>query len=171
MNSLAFLGLEVQVLSALSCTFVLVSDKDTSRAHKRTYNKISDVQRSKLQEYYDGGMKTCGSDNTEKIGVAAEETGLTIDQVKVRYFLVGLKHYHVSYMWNTLPLICISWNNNSDHCGDCFFLQSTPTYVNDVAVYCPSELIPLLCVLHKRIFLKDWFLNRISSVIYRGQGS
>lgn len=63
-----------------------MTDKDTSRAHKRTYNKISDVQRSKLQEYYDGGMKTCGSDNTEKIGVAAEETGLTIDQVKVRYF-------------------------------------------------------------------------------------
>ncbi|XP_066020089.1 uncharacterized protein [Pocillopora verrucosa] len=40
------------------------------------------IQRSKLQEYYDGGIKTCGSDNTEKIGVAAEETGLTIDQVK-----------------------------------------------------------------------------------------
>ena len=55
----------------------------------------------------------------------------------------------------TPPLICISFNNNSDHCGDCFFLQSTPTYVNDVAVYCPIELIPLLCVLHKRIFLKD----------------
>ena len=52
-----------------------MTDKDTSRARKRTYNKISDVQRSKLQEYYDGGMKTCGSDNTEKIGVAAEETG------------------------------------------------------------------------------------------------
>ena len=43
-----------------------MTDKDTSRARKRTYNKISDVQRSKLQEYYDGGMKTCGSDNTEK---------------------------------------------------------------------------------------------------------
>ena len=135
--------------------FVTMTDKDTSRARKRTYNKISDVQRSKLQEYYDGGMKTCGSDNTEKIGVAAEETGLTIDQVKVRYFLVGLKHYHVSCMWNTPPLICISLNNNSDHYGECFFLQSTPTYVNDVAVYCPIELIPLLCVLHKRIFLKD----------------
>ena len=76
--------------------------------------------------------------------------GLTIDQVKV-----GLKHCHVSRMWNTPPLICISLNNNSDHYGECFFLQSTPTYVNDVAVYCPIELIPLLCVLHKRIFLKD----------------
>ncbi|PFX16621.1 Angiopoietin-2 [Stylophora pistillata] len=40
------------------------------------------VERSKLQEYYDGGIKTCGSDNTEKIAVAAEETGQTIDQVK-----------------------------------------------------------------------------------------
>lgn len=75
--------------------FVTMTDKDTSRARKRTYNKISDVQKSKLQEYYDGGMKTCSSDNTGKIGVAAEETGLTIDQVKVRYLLVGLKHYHV----------------------------------------------------------------------------
>lgn len=72
-----------------------MTDKDKSRARKRTYNKISDVQKSKLQEYYDGGMKTCSSDNTGKIGVAAEETGLTIDQVKVRYLLVGLKHYHV----------------------------------------------------------------------------
>ena len=65
-----------------------MADEDTSRARKRKYNKISDVQRSKLQEYYDGGMKTCGPDNMERIGAAAEETGLTIDQVKVRYLLV-----------------------------------------------------------------------------------
>ena len=50
-----------------------MTDKDTSRARKRTYNKISDVQRSKLQEYYDGGMKTCGSDNTEKIGKSCSD--------------------------------------------------------------------------------------------------
>ena len=61
-----------------------MADKDTSRARKRTCNKISDAQRSKLQEYYDRGMKTCGSDNIDRIGMAAEETGLTIDQVKVR---------------------------------------------------------------------------------------
>ena len=85
-----FLGLNVQllpvcrVLLAHNC-FTTMADKDTSRARKRTYNKISDTQRSKLQEYYDGGMKTCGSDNIDRIGMAAEETGLTIDQVKVRY--------------------------------------------------------------------------------------
>jgi len=96
---LTFLGLNVQVLSvchvllALFC-FTTMADKDTSRARKRTYNKISDTQRSKLQEYYDGGMRTCGSDNIDRIGMAAEETGLTIDQVKVRYLVVRLIHYH-----------------------------------------------------------------------------
>lgn len=54
---------------------------DKNIARKRTYNKISDVQRSKLQEFYDGGMKTCGSFNLNK--KAAEETGMTIEQVKV----------------------------------------------------------------------------------------
>ena len=68
-----------------------MTDKDTSRVRKRTYNKISDVQRGKVQERYDGGMKTCGPDNMERIRLGAEETGLTIDQVKVRsvrYLLV-----------------------------------------------------------------------------------
>ena len=81
-----------------------MADKDTSRARKRTYNKISDTQRSKLQEYYNGGMKTCGSDNIDRIGMAAEETGLTIDQVKVRYLLVILIHYHSwPYMYVEYP--------------------------------------------------------------------
>ena len=56
---------------------------------RRTYNKISDVQRSKLQEFYDGGMKTCGSVHIAKIEKAAKETGLTIDQVKVINFFVS----------------------------------------------------------------------------------
>ena len=96
---LPYLGLKIQLLSVCRVLLALLSfttmgDKDTSRARKRTYNKISDIQRSKLQEYYDGGMKTCGSDNIGRIGKAAEETGLTIDQVKVRYLLVRLIPYH-----------------------------------------------------------------------------
>ena len=97
------MGLNVQVLAvccvllAIIC-FTTMADKSTSRARKRTYNKISDTQRSKLQEYYDRDMKTCGSDNFDRIGMAAEETGLTIDQVKVRYLLVRLIHYHSLYV-------------------------------------------------------------------------
>jgi len=71
-----------------------MADKDTSRARKRTYNKISYTERSKLQEYFDAGMKTCGSDNIDRIGMAAKETGLTIDQVKARFSLVRLIHHH-----------------------------------------------------------------------------
>ena len=60
-----------------------MADQNSSITRKRAYNKISDLQKSKLQEFYDDGMKTCGSVNLNKIERAAEETGLTIEQVKV----------------------------------------------------------------------------------------
>lgn len=63
---------------------------DKNIARKRTYNKISDVQRLKLQEFYDDDMKTCGSFNVDKIEKAAEETGMTIEQVKVGFILPAL---------------------------------------------------------------------------------
>ena len=59
----------------------MADNKSISR--KRTYNKISNFQRSKLQQFYDDGMKACGAANCQKIQTAAEETGLTIGQVKV----------------------------------------------------------------------------------------
>ena len=60
-----------------------MANNNTSISRKKTYIKISDVQRSKLQLFYDDGMKTCGAVNFQKIETVAEETGLTIGQVKV----------------------------------------------------------------------------------------
>jgi hypothetical protein len=49
----------------------------------KTYHKISDVQKIKLRQYYDDGMKSCVSANSERIRRAAEETQLTVKEVKV----------------------------------------------------------------------------------------
>ena len=62
------------------------SDKIACKRSK-TYNKISDVQRLKLQQFYDEGMKSCASAHLKIIKEAAEETQLTLKQVKVGYIL------------------------------------------------------------------------------------
>ena len=63
-----------------------ISEKIASKRSK-TYNKISDVQRLKLWQFYDEGMKSCASAHLEISKEAVEETQLTIKLVKVGYIL------------------------------------------------------------------------------------
>ena len=64
----------------------------------KTYNKISDVQRLKLQQFYDDGMKSCASVHLKIIRKAAEETQLTIKQVKVGYILNYMFYLFLYYV-------------------------------------------------------------------------
>ena len=62
------------------------SEKITCKTSK-AYNKVNDVERLKLRQFYDEGMKSCASAHLKIIKEAAEETLLTIKQVKVGYIL------------------------------------------------------------------------------------